>query len=220
MVFHSINAGGAGSGPVEGVVLLNSAAGPLTVSGGTIQSTTGTAAVSLSSTGPVSLTGMTLQNNTGDGIYANIVPTLSVFSSTFTGGAAGIVAGGDASTSQQAQIFDIETDHFGGQQGAALSLLYAGTTDGVIQNDVIGSESPVTAGSVTGDGIDVWPTSNGTMLAEVTGTHIVQIDTGIGIHAAAPGTGTLDLTLSANTVQMDSASSHNGVTVGSPARSA
>jgi hypothetical protein len=52
------------------------------------------------------------------------------------------------------------------------------------------------------------------MTADITGNQIDQIDQGDGIDAQA-ASGTLNLTLANNTIEMDSPSSHDGVVVGS-----
>ncbi|HXR13813.1 MAG TPA: Ig-like domain-containing protein [Solirubrobacteraceae bacterium] len=221
--FQSISAGtGPGSGPADGVILLNTGtAGALNVtgtgsagSGGTIQGTT-TAALSLSNSGAVALSHMLLEPASGDGVAASAVPALQVLYSTITGGGRGIAASGDASTQLAPQTFDIEQDTLSGQTAAAMSLTYAGTTTGYVLANTIGSESPVLAGSTSGDGIDISPSSAGTITAQIANNGIFQIHQGNGIDAQAPTGALLNLTLNNNTVQMDSASSQDGVVVGS-----
>jgi hypothetical protein len=94
-------------------------------------------------------------------------------------------------------------------------LTYAGTSSGSLVQNLIGSETPVATGSVTGDGIDLWPVGGGTLEATVSGNTVDQIDAGVGINAQAPAGGTLDLALVGNAVNMDSPSSQDGVQVGS-----
>jgi hypothetical protein len=134
---------------------------------------------------------------------------------TITGGQRGITAGGDASTLQTPQTFDIESNILSGQQGAAISLTYAGSTTGSVVQNTIGSESPVLAGSTGGDGIDISPSGAAEMTAQVGENHIDQIQQGDGIDAQASSSALLNLTLADNTVQMDSSTSHDGVVVGS-----
>jgi Bacterial Ig domain len=220
LTFQTISAGaGPGSGPAEGVLLSDTGNGPIVVtgsnsaqgSGGDIQGTT-VAAVSASNTGELSLTDMDMTPQSGDGVEAASVDELAVFSSQVTGGDSGIVATG-VSTAQPS--FDIELNVLGGQQGTAISLTYGGTSSGYVQQNQIGSESPLSIGSIAGDGIDLWPVGGGTLEADVSANTVDEIDSGIGIDAQAPDNGTLDLTLSLNAVNMDSTSSQDGVQVGS-----
>lgn len=221
--FQSISAGTSpSSGPADGVILSTTGPGTLTVtgaqglagSGGTIQGTT-TAGLSASASGRVSLAEMLFEPASGDGVSAAAVPALVIFFSTITGGDSGIAASGDASTLQTPQGFDIESNAFSGQHGAAISLTYAGTTIGYLQSNKIGSESPVLAGSTTGDGIDISPSAAGSITAQIADNVIDQIDQGDGIDAQASSGALLNLTLANNAVQMDSASSQDGVLVGS-----
>ncbi len=220
--FQSISAGTSpSSGPADGVILSATGPGAVTVtglqglagSGGTIQGTTA-AALSASDSGRLSLTDMVLEPAGGDGVSASVVPSLVVLFSTISGGEHGIAASGDASQ-QATQTFDIESDALSGQHGAAVSLTYAGTTTGYVQTNTIGSESPVLAGSSSGDGIDVSPSGGGAITAQIADNQIYQINQGDGIDAQAPSGALLNLTLANNTVQMDSASSQDGVVVGS-----
>jgi hypothetical protein len=221
--FQSISAGTSPStGPADGVILSATGPGPLTVtgalgvagSGGTIQGTT-TAGLSATGSGHVSLTDMAFEPASGYGVSASAVPSLVILFATITGGDGGIAAGGDASTLQTPQVFDIESNSLSGQHGAAISLTYAGTTIGYLQSNKIGSESPVLAGSTTGDGIDISPSAAGSITAQITNNLIDQIGQGNGIDAQASSGALLNLTLANNTIQMDSASSKDGVVVGS-----
>jgi hypothetical protein len=219
--FQTISAGAStSSGPAEGVFLSHTGNGQLTVtgahnvlgSGGDIQGTT-VAAVSASNAGAVSLTDMDMTLQGGDGVEAASVGALAMFSSQIVGGASGIVATG---TSNADPSFDIELNVLSGQQDTAISLTYAGTSSGYLEQNLIGSEnSPVAIGSVTGDGIDLSPVGDGTLEATVSDNQVYEIDTGIGINAQAPAGGTLDLSLDNNLVHMDSLGSQDGVQIGS-----
>ena len=221
--FQSISAGTSpSSGPTDGVTLLSTGPGPVAVtglqghagSGGTIQGTT-TAALSASSSGSLTLNDMLLEPASGDGVLAATLPALSVFFSTITGGQSAIAASGDASTLGTPQTFDIESNALSGQQAAAISLTYAGTTTGYVLTNTIGSESPVLAGSTGGDGIDIAPTSPGSLTAQLANNQIDQIQQHDGIDAQASVDALVNLTLTSNTINMDSASSQDGVLVGS-----
>jgi hypothetical protein len=146
---------------------------------------------------------MTLTSNAGAGVYASMVPSLSVFNSTVSGsGGNGISGTGDGS---DAQTFDLEHNVLAGLGGSAISLSYAGNVNGRVDQNQIG-----TLATVAGDGIDLW--SSGTVHADVSGNTIRQIGH-TGISAETLGTGTLDLILSTNQVTMSSTSSQNGVTI-------
>jgi Bacterial Ig domain len=222
--FQTISAGvSATSGPAEGVVLSDTGNGQLTVtgthnllgSGGDIEGTT-VAAVSASNAEAVSLRDMDMTLQGGDGVEATSLGALAVFSSQITGGASGIVATGTSNAQANGLLsFDIEFNVLSGQQDSALSLTYAGTSSGSVVQNLIGSESPLATGSLTGDGIDLWPVGGGTLEATVSDNTVDQIDAGVGIEAGAPDGGILDLTLVGNEVNMDSPSSQDGVQVGS-----
>jgi hypothetical protein len=108
----------------------------------------------------------------------------SVAGSAISGGGAGIVASGDA----------------------------AGTTDGYLDSNTIGTTT-ANSGASVGDGIDLSSVDGGTLVAELTGNTVQQIAHGTGISAQTLGTGTLSLSLARNTVTMVSTSSLNGVTI-------
>jgi hypothetical protein len=221
LTFQTISAGvSASSGPAEGVLLSDTGNGPLNVtgasvlgSGGDIQGTS-VAAVSASNAGAVSLKDMDMTLQGGDGVEAASVGALAVFSSQIVGGASGIVATGTTNTQPS---FDIELNVLNGQQDSAISLTYAGTSSGYVVQNLIGSDPPfpVTIGSVTGDGIDLLPAGGGTLEASVSDNTVDEIDAGIGIDAQAPAGGTLDLSLDNNTVNMDNPGSQDGVQIGS-----
>jgi hypothetical protein len=206
---------------VLSVLLSNTGDGPFTVtgahnllgSGGDIEGTT-TAAVSVSGAGAVSLTDMDMAPQSGNGVEVVNSGELAVFSSQVTGGASGIVVTG---TPTAQPSFDIELNTLSGQEDSALSLTPSGTSSGYVEQNLIGSDPPlpVTTGSVTGDGIDLWPQGGGTLEATVSGNTVDQIDMGVGIDAQAPSGGTLDLTLDDNAVNMDLPGSQDGVQIGS-----
>jgi hypothetical protein len=88
----------------------------------------------------------------------------------------------------------------------------AGTTDGYLDLNTIG-DGTANSGASAGNGIDLSSGAGDTLEVELTANTVQQIAQGTGIFAQTLGTGTLDLTLTRNTVTMGSAGSLNGVTV-------
>ena len=96
LTFHDISAGTAAGGPANAIILNNTGAGGLTVtgsgnpsaggdnSGGTIQKTTGDA-ISLTNANNVSLTNMHITNTAGDGIDGTTVSGFTFNNSTIDG---------------------------------------------------------------------------------------------------------------------------------------
>ena len=109
------------------------------------------------------------------------------------------------------QGFTLSHNTLNGLQGTAISLTYAGSSSGVVDANRIGNQT-VNSGSAVGDGIDLW--SSGNVHANIRGNTIHQIGQGTGIFTRT-GIGTLNLILSGNNVQMDSAGSQNGVRIAS-----
>ena len=215
LTFLSVSAGSSGSGPSYGVFLSGTGAGTVTVNGGTIEHTT-SAAVSASNGGGVSLAQMVLEPSSGAGVSVSAVASLTVSSSTITGGAAGIAATGNASPLNLSIIGNTLT----GQSATAISLNTAGAATVEVVANNIGSEGPpAVAGSTTADGIDI-SAASGTTTAHVTGNTVDQIDNGYGIRAQASAGAALNLVLKTNTVNMNSSSSLDGVLVASLGASA
>jgi hypothetical protein len=216
LTFQSISAGTgtAGSGnPANGVLIsgTGSANGSLTVLGGTIQNTTGTAGVSVANSGPLSLSNMNFIGNAGAAVDASAVPFFTVRGATVTGGGSGIAA--DDGGGSVAQVFDVSQNTFNWLQGSAIALNYAADATGTVDQNNIGTLATADSGSAGGDGIDL--SSSGRVFADVSHNTIHEIAHGTGILAQTLPGGTLDLTLAHNTVTMDSASSQNGVTIAS-----
>ena len=203
--FQSISAGSGTPGhpnPLDGVLIAGTgtSGGGLTVtgaasaagSGGTIQDATGTGGadggVSVSDSGPVSLNDMNFINDAGAGVNISSVPQFLVIGASISGGGAGIVASGEAT----------------------------GTTYGYLDQNAIGGAG-AGSGASTGDGIDLTSIPGGTLVAEVSGNTVEQIAAGTGISGRTTGDGTLQLTLTTNTVTMGSTSSLNGVAIASGA---
>ena len=165
--------------------------------------------MSVANSGPLSLANMNFIGNAGAAVDASAVPSFSVLAATVTGGGSGIVA--DDGGGSVAQVFDVSQNTFNGLQGTAISLTYAAHANGAVDQNNIGTPSTANSGSAGGDGIDL--SSSGLVFVDVSHNNIHQIGQGTGISAQTLLAGTLDLTLSHNTVTMDSASSQNGMTI-------
>jgi hypothetical protein len=210
LLFQSIAAGGLGSGPAEAVTLDNTGStGALTVtgagttagSGGVIDSTSGSAALSFTDSGPVSLANMNVSQSTGDGVYGNDVAGLTLTGLQISSsGTSAILLSDDGTVTS---TFEFQKDVLTDSTAAAISVALAGNASGLINTVTIGTSGTSGSGSSGGDGIDITNTA-GTVAAEVETSHIYSV-AGSGVVARANG-GELDLTMDGNDVQMQSAS--------------
>ncbi len=207
LTFQSISSGTQTSGPSEAIVLAHTGTtGALFVdgtgaagSGGLIENTTGASAVSLSATGEVHLDSLDIQGSAGNGVGASNVAWLDVTSSQITNSAGeGIVESGDGSVGED---FQLEGDTLTGQSGTAIDVSTAGSVQGTIAGDAIGTPA-AGSGSLSGDGIDI-AASAGTATVTLSANTIDSIASGRGVYAEGLGTGDLNLDVLGNTVSMN-----------------
>jgi hypothetical protein len=218
--FLSISAGNGGASPSPGIVLDNTGTGSFLIggqndspgTGGTIENTTGAAAISLTNTGSVSLNAVDITANSGNDIDANGVQTLTVLHSTLSGGAMGIYSHGDHNSSDTSQqVFDLEQNVITGVQGNAIDLADGGWSNGHILNDTIGTTGTPGSGSATGDGIVLAASGDGELVAAINDDSIYDIASGAGIDASAASGAKLALSLTSTQVEMDGTGSGDGL---------
>lgn len=214
-------------------------------SGGTVENTTAvgsdvagnrTAAVELINTGPVSLSDMDFTGDAAGGVWANDASSLTVAGSAFTdNGLEGVHVGGSGSSAFNG-TFNVHDNSFTENSTAAGSdiavlLLGApgapgsGTVTGHITDNTIGNPGTANSGAFGGgEAIDVFNEGGWTLEADVSHNTISQIAQSYGIDAEAAAGNlalapVLDLTLNANTVNMDSSDSLDAMTVASGTKS-
>jgi len=218
--FLSINAGSGGASASPGIVLDNTGTGSFLIggqnngpgTGGTIQHTTGAAAISLTNTGPVSFNVVNLTANSGNDIDASGVQALTVLQSTLSGGAMGIYTHGNhGSTSGVQQVFDLEKNTITGTQGNAIDLADGGWSNGYILKNTIGNSGTAGSGSATGDGIVLTASGVGELVADINQNSIYDIATGAGIDASATSSGQLALSMTRTLVAMNGSGSGDGL---------
>jgi hypothetical protein len=225
------NTGATGPLTVTGV-------GATTGSGGTIQHATDATElggeVTLDTTGPVSLSNMEIDHAAVNGIGAHELSSLTLLGNHLNGSGTVNQVPGDgisyvtgtfgASTDRSSGRFDIAGNHVTGMAGSDVFVYSgsSGTVTGHVTGNVIGTAGSA-SGSTAGEGIDVFSDSNGgTVTADVSDNTVTGIATSNGILGAAQddvgGTTqapTLNLTMTGNKVDLESAGAADGITVSS-----
>ena len=213
--FQAISAGTPSSGPAQAIVLANTGgSGGLNVtgtgtaaSGGTIDGTTGSGAVTATDAGSLVLNDMNIENSSVDGVYADNVGWLSLTASAITGsGGIGVIDTDDGTSTPN---FEIGTNTLIGQSGTAIDLAFAGAASGTVDNNVIGNGTAA-SGSQGGDGIDV-STSSGLVEVALNTNTIKSIASGHGIAGTALGSGDLSLTVTGNAITMGGSGSQDAM---------
>ncbi len=170
----------------------------------------------------VTATGDAFTGNYADGVavLANTPGTLSatIGSDTVTGNTgAGINLASGGSVADPA-TFSITNNTLTGQQGNAINVGNFGSAawTGHITGNTIGSAGTADSGSTGGSGISVVQETTGSLAADVSHNTVRQIENEYGIVGSADtGTGTLNLTLNADTVNTDQTTSLDGIFVNS-----
>jgi hypothetical protein len=158
---------------------------------------------------------VTITGAPDDGINATGNASLTVTGSTITGSGADGVFADQASVSQTFVNFELASNTITGTHGTAISLSYAGNANGHVHGNTIGAPGTAGSGSASGDGIELEADggSSTQLFADVYDNNVYGVAAGSGIDADASDSGGLELQLTGNTVDTDSTSPGNGVTI-------
>jgi large repetitive protein len=163
----------------------------------------------------VSVTGSTFTNNqgyhfdfepsnspTGTGSGTNSITfnnnTLSNSTGLGNGGGVNIQASGSSTTS-----FDVNSNNIQGAQRNAIALFNDGTTQlsGTVDGNTVGSPSVSCSGSVGGDDVAATTQGSATTTLAITNNKLYQYDNPAGIGTInGEGSGTMNLTITGNTI--------------------
>jgi hypothetical protein len=169
-------------------------------------------------------TGNTFNQNFSDGLAVLTTATgtgtiaLTATGNTVTNNTgAGIDLGTGAGINPPA-TFRISTNTVTGQQGSGINVLNGGggTWTGHVTGNTVGNPGIANSGSLAGWGVIVKQEGGGTLTADVSGNTIRQIGNLNGIEGSADtGAGTLNLTLAANNIDTQQATSQDAIFVNS-----
>jgi hypothetical protein len=164
------------------------------------------AAVTATNVAAVDLDNMDLTGSAGNGVYAAGVGSLTLDGDSIAdSGEDGVIATG-TDTSE----VSIESNTLTGQAGTAIELELGGTETGVVDGNTIGDPSIAGSGSTSGSGIDI-SVAAGTLSADVANNYVYSIAGANGISGESSGSGTLNATLTGNSVTDGGAGSLTGI---------
>jgi hypothetical protein len=196
----------------------------LTLKGTTVQNA-GNAGVQLTNTGDLTLDAETdtFKNNFSDGLWALGTSggtfALTVKNNTFTGNTGtGVNLSAQSGATTGAPNFDVESNNLQGQQGNAINVVNSGTGvwSGHVLNNTVGTKGTPDSGSKAGSGINVEKEFGGKMWATISGNSVFDVRSLWGINGSiGNGTGTLNLTITSNTVDMQQNTSQDAININS-----